>query len=217
MGRGIHWRAWDKMTTPKANGGMGIRDIEGFNLALLEKQIWRISNNLDSLMVKVFKGKYFPKCSVLEAPLGNIPSFAWRSIHAGQDLMKMGMRKEFGDGQDISLLTDPWLPVNPQRPPRLKKWYQKESINMERFKNSQSDQWKIRELKKAFQPEDVPLILQIKPGMSKSHKYYSWIHNNNGDFTVKSVYWIWKQQQESLKEDGLGRQQPSLSPLYKAI
>lgn len=95
---------------------MGLKDIEVFNLALLGKRIWKMVNNLDSLMARVFKGKYFPNASVLEAPLGNKPSFSWRSIHAAQDLMKKGMRKEFGDGKDISISTDLWLLVNPQGP-----------------------------------------------------------------------------------------------------
>ena len=70
------WISWDKLCTPKSQGGMGFKQLKQFNLALLAKQGWRLQLSGDSLLYRVFKAKYFPRCDFLQASLGANPSFA---------------------------------------------------------------------------------------------------------------------------------------------
>ena len=56
--RKTHWLAWDKLTRPKGEGGMGFRNLRLFNQALLTKKAWRLVVNPESLCAKMMKGHY---------------------------------------------------------------------------------------------------------------------------------------------------------------
>lgn len=55
----MHWISWKKLTEPKDSGGLGFKDLEAFNLALLGKQVWRVITKPNLLMYKVLKSRYF--------------------------------------------------------------------------------------------------------------------------------------------------------------
>jgi len=72
----MHWRSWEWLTTPKALGGMGFRDMELFNQAMLGKQCWRLLTVPHSLCARVLKGRYFPR-DFWFAPQPRSSSFTW--------------------------------------------------------------------------------------------------------------------------------------------
>ena len=69
----ITWVAWKKMYKSKLHVGMGFRNLQAFNLAMLAKQAWRRS---DSPLSTMYKARYFPFSVVLNAQLGCNPSYA---------------------------------------------------------------------------------------------------------------------------------------------
>lgn len=67
--RKMHWVAWNKVCRAKGKRGIRFRDLAQFNIALLAKQGWRILQDENSLVSRVLKARYFPKCNFMEAPV----------------------------------------------------------------------------------------------------------------------------------------------------
>lgn len=105
-GRYMAWISWRNLCQPKANGGLGFRDLRCFNLSLLAKQGWRLITNLESLVGSLIKAKYFANCSFLEAHLGSRPSATWRGIVEARNYLKQGIRMRIGNGEQTRIWTD---------------------------------------------------------------------------------------------------------------
>lgn len=52
----MHWVGWEKLVSPKAEGGLGFRDLHSLNMAMLAKQTWRLLQNPTSLCARLLKG-----------------------------------------------------------------------------------------------------------------------------------------------------------------
>jgi hypothetical protein len=55
----MHWFTRWRMCIPKKMGGMGFRDPNSFNVAMVVKQVWRLINRPDSLCAQVLRAKYY--------------------------------------------------------------------------------------------------------------------------------------------------------------
>ncbi|KAL4347498.1 hypothetical protein GQ457_17G013380 [Hibiscus cannabinus] len=93
--------AWDRICSPKNVGGLGLRDLRCFNLALLRKQLWRFLTRPDSLVAKLFRAKYFSTGRLLDSRLKDHASFAWKGLHATLQELRSG----FSWAPTVS---DPW-------------------------------------------------------------------------------------------------------------
>ena len=54
----IAWIKWDQVCMPKDKGGLGIKDIDSFNLALLAKWKWNYMQEKGEIWSRVLESKY---------------------------------------------------------------------------------------------------------------------------------------------------------------
>lgn len=91
----------------------------GFNQTLVAKQVWRILYYPNSLAADVLKSLYFQNGSILTAVPGCKPSFLWKSLLWGKDLLFQGIRFRLGNGRLVKFFKDPWILDNSSFKPLL--------------------------------------------------------------------------------------------------
>lgn len=186
---GLHWYAWRRVCKPKREGGLGFRDIEIFNQALLGKQVWHILQAPNCLMARVLKARYFPDSSILTASQKKKSSYSWKSILFGRELVAKGMRVVIGNGSTTRMWLDPWIPYHPPRPPRSLNGLRSDT-SVTAFMNSDKSNWDVGKLEAVVVPEDIDKILQIKLSSKAKMDLLGWNYNEDGIYTVKSGYWL---------------------------
>lgn len=92
----LHWQRWSLLSRLKHDGGMGFRDLQLFNKALLGKQGWRLMTCPDSLCTKVIKGKYFPNDSFMAATKKKRSSDVWKAMLFGCEALSKGLIRRIG-------------------------------------------------------------------------------------------------------------------------
>ena len=182
------WISWDKICTPKIEGGLGFRDLRAFNLALLAKQGWCLQTHTSSLVHRVFKAKYFPEGDFLTATLGSSPLYAWRSIMAAQKIVQQGYRWQVGNGTSISVWTDKWLPTSStfcitSHPHALPT-----DLRVSSLIDQETRQWRIGFIKENFPPQEAQTILSIPLSHRLPLDRLVWVYTPKGHFSVSSAY-----------------------------
>lgn len=153
----MHWYTWKRVSLPKAEGGLGFRDLERFNQALLGNQVWRIMQNPNCLMARVLKARYFKDGDILGAVQCKKASYAWKSILYGRDFVKQGMRFINGDGSLVNAWTYPWLDEHTPRAPRSR-MMEATQVKVNQWFRADGQGWDEQKVRDAVVPEDVQKV-----------------------------------------------------------
>ncbi|KAA3477433.1 reverse transcriptase [Gossypium australe] len=163
----------DILKQSKEEGGMGFRNMSQFNISLLAKQGWRIMNNVNSLVTKVLKAKYFPNGQFLNSRLGNSSSYTWKSIWAAKDALRKGLVWRVGRGTNISIDNDAWI----QDAFNFRLSSEVDSmrdLNAHMLIDNNERKWKVELIKYTFAEEDVERILRIPLASDPHDDFLAW-------------------------------------------
>ncbi|KAM6566494.1 hypothetical protein CsatA_025622 [Cannabis sativa] len=151
---------------------------------MLAKQAWRIFTSPDSLVARLFQAKYFKRNDFLHAAIGHSPSFCWRSILWGRELLLKGLSWKIGDGTSINISESNWLPSHD-------KVFFKPGIlppaHTVSFFLTDNRHWDLDKLRTYFDEEMCSAILSV-PIDPHSPDSLIWKHHPSGCFTVNSAY-----------------------------
>ena len=170
------------MCKAKSNGGMGFHNFQAFNLAMLAKQGWRLLSNPESLYSKVYKVDTTQMGTFLNSKLGCNPSYTWRSIFQGLEVIRKGTRWRVGNGRLIHIWVNKWLPTPTTykviSPPRLFDDFPMVSALIDEA----TKRWKVDTLKSLFLPFEVETILNIPLNYNLPEDKIIWVGNKKGVF-----------------------------------
>jgi hypothetical protein len=160
-------------------------------MAMLARQGWRMLINPESLCARVLKAWYFPNTSILEAMPARGISYSWRTILKGISLLKESLIWRTGDGTNVNIWSDAWLPREGSRQP-VTPIGQCVLMKGSELIDPYTGQWDEVLVRGTFWAMDVDVILStpIREGFEDFHVRH---FETKGIFSVKSAYKVYVQ------------------------
>jgi hypothetical protein len=201
----ICWINWDQICLPKIKGGLGIKNLELFNLALLSKWKWRLISENDALWSDLLRFRYghLPSLVLGNDPiiLGSKDSIWWKDINGRsrglEDWFRPNVACNIGNGNEIAFWQCKWFGNQPFKDlyPNL---YEKEVVQnvkvVERFPSEGMNgmwAWHWNSLLTNEELQQVNSLMELFVGLSLHHNHpdsWKWIPGATGVFSVKSCY-----------------------------
>ncbi|XP_042952189.1 uncharacterized protein LOC122289271 [Carya illinoinensis] len=162
------WIPWKKLGQTKSVRGLGYRDFNHFNIALLAKQGWRLIQQPHSLAARVLKAKYFSRTDFMSGKLGSNASYLWKSFMEAKQVLEEGLFWRIGNGDSIYIGRDKWIHqptsyrVQSPLSDRHSRWQVSELID------KQEKTWIRSILREVFLEREATVISKIPISLSRS-------------------------------------------------
>ncbi|GKD54503.1 hypothetical protein Tco_1287890, partial [Tanacetum coccineum] len=103
--------AWKKLSKPKSQGGLGLKNLSSWNKAMISKHLWHVVVDKDSLWVKWINTYKLKGRSIWEVHEDVNDSWGWRNILRMTQLVSKHMFQRIGDGATTLMWFDYWTDV----------------------------------------------------------------------------------------------------------
>ncbi|GJT74007.1 hypothetical protein Tco_1033293 [Tanacetum coccineum] len=98
---------------PRWEGGLGLRNLDVFNIALLTTHIWNIVSNKESLWVRWIHTYKLKGRTIWDIPLQSDLSWGWLKLLQIRDLIRPFLWNSIGNGKNTSIWYDNWCNLSP--------------------------------------------------------------------------------------------------------
>ncbi|XP_026461066.1 uncharacterized protein LOC113362787 [Papaver somniferum] len=183
--KGKHFIAWRDVNKSKEEGGLGFRDLEVFNRALLAKFSWKLCTDDTSIYVRSLRAKYFPNGLVFNTSEHPKFTWSWRSISSELQFVNKYSLRSVGDGKKILIWKYRWIEGldSPPIPKASATHYQDFTFVVQLYDTNKGG-WNISLLSTSFDPATLTLILKISIHHNLEDRLV-WSLERNGCFSVK--------------------------------
>ncbi|KAL4621404.1 hypothetical protein ACB092_06G225000 [Castanea dentata] len=147
---------------------MSFKDLTMFNEAVFAKLSWQLLHDDNSLFFRVFKARFFPNGSILDAKESASPSYAWKGILIGRDVILKGAL---------------WRPkvISPII-------FEPQNSSVEVLINQSNCRWRSEVIDHCFNLAEAKMIKNIPLSSTSQPDKLIWPFTPTGQYSVKSGY-----------------------------
>lgn len=189
--RKMCWVSWEKLTLPKGAGGLGFREIEVFNDALLAKHTWKLLRNPSSLLGQTLLNKYCLHQDLLTCSAPNAASHGWRGILAGRDIINRGMGWSVGNGESIPIWRQNWLSINHQAGPMGPPTEEALNLKVKDLILPHAAEWDVDQIRLHL-PHHEKEIRKLVLSSNDLQDERIWLYEKSGEYSAKTGYAVAK-------------------------
>ncbi|CAN1815662.1 Putative ribonuclease H protein At1g65750 [Linum perenne] len=191
QGRKIHLVNWDRICSPKSEGGLGLRLASHLNRAYMTKLAYLFFTNEEALWVKIIQSKYFKVGREgLAQRKPSSKSAIWRGISREWPTMTQGARSLIHDGVNTAFWTGRWVDSGV----RLIDFANTDDPGFN-IDDSVADlvdakgAWDFQKIRPLLQPEGLNMVAGTSPPVAGSGEDdWCWGGEPNGKFSINSTY-----------------------------
>ncbi|XP_010419097.1 PREDICTED: uncharacterized protein LOC104704762 [Camelina sativa] len=109
---------------------------------------------------------------------------------ATKSLLQKGIRKNIRSGFSTRVWEDNWIPTIPARPTKDNGRSKDPNLYVNHLIDFETKEWKQDRLHELVDPQDITLILGLKPNRTFMLDDYVWVHTRSDQYTMKSGYLV---------------------------